>query len=147
MNDLFDKLNTLITKYDNIILMGHHHPDLDVLGSCLALYEIIKSKNKNPYIFLDRDNINKYNDSIKKSINKIEFNYINELNYKKVINNCLLIIVDLHQQERLEYPEILNENIDTVIIKNKQYFRIYRSKSFKCNRDSYTIYAIQKQNS
>lgn len=116
MNDLFDKLNTLITKYDNIILMGHHHPDLDVLGSCLALYEIIKSKNKNPYIFLDRDNINKYNDSIKKSINKIEFNYINELNYKKVINNCLLIIVDLHQQERLEYPEILNENIDTVII-------------------------------
>lgn len=116
MNDLFNKLNNLIKKYDNIILMGHKNPDLDVLGSSLALYEIIKSNNKNPYIFIDRDNIDKYNDSIKKSLTKIEFNYINEQNYKTVLNNCLLIILDLHQQERLEYPEILNNNLDTVIL-------------------------------
>ena len=116
MNDLFKELNTLIKKYDNFILIGHKNPDLDVLGSCLALYEIIKYNNKQPYIFIDKDHINKYNDSIKKSIKKINFNYINEHNYKNVLNNCLLIIVDLHQQERLEYPEILNENIDTVVI-------------------------------
>ncbi len=116
MNNLFNKLNNLIKKYDNFILMGHKNPDLDVLGSCLALYEIIKKSNKNPYIFIDKDNLNKYNDSIVKSLNRIEFNYINEHNYQSVLENCLIIIVDLHQQERLEYPEILNRNIDTVII-------------------------------
>lgn len=116
MNDLFNKLNNLIKKYDNFIIMGHKNPDLDVLGSSLALYEIIKSNNKNPYIFIDKDNIDKYNDSIKKSLTKIEFNYINEHNYQSVLNNCLLIILDLHQSERLEYPEILNNNIDTVIL-------------------------------
>ena len=116
MNDLFSKLNNLIDKYDNFILMGHKNPDLDVLGSCLALYEIIKDKNKNPYIFIDKENIDKYNDSIKKSINKVDFNYVNESSYKKILNNCLLIIVDLHQQERLEYSDILIHNIDTVVI-------------------------------
>lgn len=116
MNDLFSKLNNLIDKYDNFILMGHKNPDLDVLGSCLALYEIIKDKNKHPFIFIDKENMDKYNDSIKKSINKIDFNYVNESSYKKILNNCLLIIVDLHQQERLEYSDILNNNIDTVVI-------------------------------
>lgn len=116
MNKLFNQLNILIDKYDNFILMGHKNPDLDVLGSCLALYEIIKYNNKNPYIFLDKDNINRYNDSIVESLNRVDFNYINEHNYKQILNNCLLIIVDLHQQERLEYPEILNNNIDTILI-------------------------------
>ena len=116
MSDLFSKLNNLIDKYDNFILMGHKNPDLDVLGSCLALYEIIKDKNKNPYIFIDKENMDKYNDSIKKSINKVDFNYVNESSYKKILNNCLLILVDLHQQERLEYSDILNNNIDTVVI-------------------------------
>ena len=116
MNKLFDQLNNLIDKYDNFILMGHKNPDLDVLGSCLALYEIIKTNNKKPHIFLDKNNINKYNTPIVESLNRIDFNYIDENNYKQVLNNCLLIIVDLHQQERLEYPEIINNNLDTIII-------------------------------
>ena len=116
MNKLFDQLNNLIDKYDNFILMGHKNHDLDVLGSCLALYEIIKTNNKKPHIFLDKNNINKYNTPIVESLNRIDFNYIDENNYKQVLNNCLLIIVDLHQQERLEYPEIINNNLDTIII-------------------------------
>ena len=116
MNDLFEQLNNLIQKYDNFILIGHKNPDLDVLGSSLALYEIIKVNNKNPYIFIDKDNIDKYNDSIKKSLNKVEFNYVNEYSYKHILNNTLLIILDLHQAERLEYPNILNNKLDTVII-------------------------------
>lgn len=127
MIELFDKLNRLIEKYNNFIIMGHSNPDLDVLGSSLALYEIIKIKNKNAFISIDKDNIDKYNDSIVKSISKVDFNYINENNYQKVLNNCLLIIVDLHQQERLEIPSILNSKIDTIVIDhhimNKNYIK------------------------
>lgn len=127
MIELFDKLNCIIEKYSNFIIMGHNNPDLDVLGSSLALYEIIKSKNKNPFISIDKENIDKYNESIIKSINKVDFNYINENNYQKILNNCLLIIVDLHQQERLEIPSILNSKIDTVVIDhhimNKNYIK------------------------
>lgn len=116
MNAFFDSLNKLIDKYDNFLLMGHKNPDLDVLGSSLALYSYIQEKNKNAYMFIDKDNLDNYNDLIIKSINKIDFNYVNKKTYKNILNNCLLIIVDVHQQERLECPEIFDDNIDTVII-------------------------------
>ena len=125
MNELFDKLNELINKYENFILIGHKDPDLDVLGSCLALYNIIKNKNKNPYIFIDKDNLDKYNESIIKSLNKVEFNYVNEKTYKNYIKNTLLIIVDVHQQERLEYPNILENKIDTVVIDHHIMYQNY----------------------
>ena len=116
MNELFKNLNQLIDKYDNFIIMGHRNPDLDVLGSALALYQVIKLKNKNPYIFIDRDNIDKYNDSIKKSLTKVDFKFVNEETYLDKISNCLLIIVDVHLQERLEYPKIIESKIDTIVL-------------------------------
>ena len=125
MNELFDKLNELINKYENFILIGHKDPDLDVLGSCLALYNIIKNKNKNPYIFIDKDNLDKYNESIIKSLNKVEFNYVNEKTYKNYLKNTLLIIVDVHQQERLEYPNILENKIDIVVIDHHIMYQNY----------------------
>lgn len=136
MNNLFEQLNNIFQKYDNYILMGHINPDLDVLGSSLALYEILKVNNKKPYIFIDKDNIDKYNDSIKKSINKIEFNYINEHNYKKYTNNCLLIIMDLHQQERLEYPNILDDGLDTVILDHHIMHKNYIKKNILLYNDT-----------
>lgn len=116
MNDLFVKLNDLITKYDNFIVMGHKNPDLDVLGSSLALYSIIKDNGKDAYIFIDKDNIGKYNDSIKNAIVKVDFNYVNEETYEDILKNTLLIIVDVHQPERLEYSDILSKEMDKVVI-------------------------------
>lgn len=116
MNDLFVKLNDLITKYDNFIVMGHKNPDLDVLGSSLALYSIIKDNGKDAYIFIDKDNIGKYNDSIKNAIVKVDFNYVNEETYEHILKNTLLIIVDVHQPERLEYSDILSKEMDKVVI-------------------------------
>ena len=116
MNNLFIKLDKLIDKYDNFILMGHKNPDLDVLGSCLALYYIIKEKNKQPYIFIDKEYKENSNEIIRKSLDKLDLNYINKNNCNQIIKNSLLIIVDVHQQQRLEYPEIINNNIDIVVI-------------------------------
>ena len=116
MEELFKQLNLVISKYDNFILMGHKNPDLDVLGSCLALYSAIKANHKNPYLFLNVDDCTDYNDTIKKSLEKIKFDYTYIDSYKALLNNCLLIIVDTHQKERLEFPEILNESIDKIVV-------------------------------
>ena len=136
MNELFDKLNELIDKYDNFILMGHKDPDLDVLGSCLALYNIIKEKNKNPYIFIDKENINKYNESIIKSLNIVEFDYVNEKTYKNYLKNTLVIIVDVHQQERLEYSNILENKPDTVVIDHHIMYQNYIKENIYLYNDT-----------
>lgn len=127
MNDLFNDLNKLINKYDNFIIMGHCNPDLDVLGSALALQYIISEKKKNSYIFLNNDNVEEYNDSIVKALEKANGKFVNKESYLDKVNNCLLIIVDVYQKDRLEYPEILNLKLDTVIldhhIMSKKYIR------------------------
>ena len=46
MENLFLKLNEKINEYNKFIIMGHKNPDLDSIGSCFGLYEIIKTLNK-----------------------------------------------------------------------------------------------------
>ncbi|MBQ9318321.1 MAG: DHH family phosphoesterase [Bacilli bacterium] len=136
MNNFFDKLNALINKYDNFILMGHKNPDLDVLGSSLALYGIIKERHKHPYIFINVNDDNNYNDSIKKSLQKYNFTHVYDDNYRDVLNNCLLIIVDTHQPDRLEYSKILDNNIDTVVIDHHIMHQNYITDTVLCYNDT-----------
>lgn len=150
MNDLFIQLNKLIEKYDSFILMGHKNPDLDVLGSCLALYTIIKQKNKDVFIFIDKANTDKYNNSIQKALSMTKFDYINEHTFKERINNTLLIIVDVHQQERLEYSKIIDLNLDTVVIDHhimhKDYIKdtllLYNDTNLSSVSELFTYYCI-----
>lgn len=116
MNELFNKLNTLMQKYENFIIMGHKNPDLDVLGSALALYNVLKTHKKNAYIFLDNNNLEQYNNSINRAVNMVSANYTYLDDYINKLEKCLLCIVDVHQQSRLEYPKIIDDNIDTIIL-------------------------------
>ena len=126
MNKVFDTINEIIKEYDNAIIMGHKDPDLDSFGSCLGLYEIVKSIGKNSYIFLN--NIKDYNSNVTEALNKIskDIKIVNENNYKKLKGNTLLIITDLHISSRLEYPAIV-EQYDVIVldhhIRSKDYIR------------------------
>lgn len=136
MEELFKQLNLIISKYDNFILMGHKNPDLDVLGSCLALYGVIKANNKNPYLFFNVEDCTEYNETIRKSLKKIKFDYTYINNYKTLLNNCLLIIVDTHQRERLEFPEILDESIDKIVIDHHIMHQIHIDNTLLCYNDT-----------
>ena len=128
MNNLFNKMTSLLKKYDSVILMGHQNPDLDAIGSMLGMYEILLKLKITPYLFLKKDN-NSYDDTIKEIIkltNKYNYTYINK--YKNIITDkTLLIILDVHQDNRIEYPKILNSKIDVIVldhhIKNSNYIR------------------------
>ena len=116
MNNLFDKITDIVNKYDNVILMGHTHPDLDAYGSCLGMSCILDTMNIKNYIFLDindNENIDSISQAVTLASNK---NYITKDNYLNYINdNTLLIIMDTHLENRLEYPQIL-DNIKHVIV-------------------------------
>lgn len=128
MESLFMKLDNIIKEYDSFIVMGHKDPDLDSLGSCLGLCEIIESFGKKAYLFLDDKHLEEYNSNINQAFEKMEKTIfcVDERSYKKIEGKILLIITDVHQKERLEYPK-LSEIFDVVIldhhIKNKNYIK------------------------
>lgn len=128
MKKLFEKMNSIIEEYDSFIIMGHKDPDMDSLGSCLGLCEIIESFGKNAYLFLNINHLDKYNSNINQSFEKMQKDVrcVNEKTYYKVEGKTLLIILDTHIKERLEYPNII-EKYDVVIldhhIKSKNYIK------------------------
>jgi c-di-AMP phosphodiesterase-like protein len=128
MNQVFEKLNEIIKEYDNFIITGHKDPDLDSLGSCLGLIDIIESYGKHAYLFLNDKHLENYNSNINQAFNKMEKNIIciNERTYKKISGNTLLIITDTHIKERLEYQKLI-ELFDVVVldhhIKSKNYIK------------------------
>ena len=128
MEHLFQKLNEIINQYDNFIIMGHKDPDLDSLGSSLGLCEIIQSFGKKAYVFLNDKNLEKYNNNIRQTFEKMgkDILCVNERSYKKIIGKTLLIITDTHIEERLEYSNLVKE-YDVVVldhhIQNKKYIK------------------------
>ena len=128
METLFEKLNKYIKEYDSFIIMGHRDPDLDSLGSSLGLCEIIESFNKKAYLFLDDKHLEEYNSNINQAVKKMEKTIIcvDERSYRKIEGRTLLIITDVHTQERLEYPKLIDK-FDVIVldhhIKNKNYIK------------------------
>ena len=128
METLFEKLNQYIREYDSFIIMGHKDPDLDSLGSSLGLCEIIETFGKNAYLFLDDKHLEEYNSNINQAVKKMEKTIIcvDERSYKKIEGKTLLIITDVHTQDRLEYPSLVDK-FDVIIldhhIKNKNYIK------------------------
>lgn len=118
MEILFNKLTELITKYSKVIIMSHHDPDLDAIGSSMGLSMILNSMEKENYIFLaNTTDKNAYNNSVNQALTRVQgINYLYPKTYKKVIDeNTILIILDVHQKDRIEYPKIF-ESISNIIV-------------------------------
>lgn len=118
METLFNKLTELLWKYSKVIIMSHHDPDLDAIGSSMGLSLILNSMEKENYIFLTNEDKNAYNSSVNQSLNRVsDINYLYPKTYKKVIDEeTVLVILDVHQKERLEYPKILDDITNIVIL-------------------------------
>ncbi len=154
MSNLFDKLTEIVKEYDNVVLMGHTHPDLDAYGSCLGMSCILNTMNIDNYIFLDinnRDNIQSIEQAISLAPNT---NYIFKDNYRNYItNNSLLIIMDTHLENRLEYPTILNDIKHVIVldhhIKMNDYIKdtdlFYIDSSLSCVVELISYYAKYKE--
>ncbi len=130
VDDLFFKLDKLYSDYDNIVVMGHSYPDLDCYGSCLGIYKRVSAIGKNCYIYLEGDD---YSEIMCKAIDSVDgVKYINSSNIGN-LTNILLIIVDVHQINRLENSNIFDYCKDYVILD-------HHIKDKKCPKNGKLLY-------
>ena len=150
MDNLFERLTNLIDEYENVIIMGHYNPDLDSLGSCLGLSNILTDRDKENYVFIDVNNEDMPN-SVKQAIPLVKnCNFIDESSYKKVLKDkTLLIVVDVHVLDRLEYPKLVDKVSGVVVldhhIKSSNYIKdaeiFYIDSSLSCVVELIAFYA------
>lgn len=119
MRELFEILNKNIKKHDEVIIMTHARPDLDGMGSSLALYKIILSMGKKCFIVSPKKKLYRSLDKAIKllSENNIVFNFKSEediLNSK--FNKPLLIVLDTQKAELVESDKILDFISDRIVI-------------------------------
>lgn len=119
MRELFENLNENVKKHDEIIIMTHARPDLDGMGSALALFKIVKSMDKKCYIVSP---LKKLYRSLDKAIKLLEDNDINfEFKEEEEIinskhNKPLLIILDTQKSELVESEKVLDLISDKIVI-------------------------------
>jgi c-di-AMP phosphodiesterase-like protein len=108
----------IIKESSNVVIMGHKNIDIDAIGSGLGMYRLSKTLGKDAYIvsepkgkslgkFIDVLNSNEeYKDVI-----------INAEEAEDIINqNTLLIIVDTHKIDYVEFPELLDKIEKKIVI-------------------------------
>lgn len=111
-------LRELIDQADKVLIMGHENADIDSMGASLGLYRIVRSRNRDAYIVL-----NKLNPTIESLVSRVrrldEYDGVlisgseaMELADKKT----LLIIVDTHRKSFTEVPELIVGSRQVVVI-------------------------------
>ena len=129
MDTLFNKLNDIFKSHSKVIIMAHHDPDLDAISSSLALSYILEKSEIENYIFLSNKKPESYTNSVSQVLTRAtNTNYVYPSTYKELIDeNTVLVILDVHQRDRLEYAEILDDIKNVVIldhhIKGNSYIR------------------------
>ena len=119
MRELFEILNENIKKHDEIIIMTHARPDLDGMGSALALFKIIKLMDKKCFIVSPKKKLYRSLDKAIKLLNDndIVFNFKSE---EEIINGKykkpLLIILDTQKPELVESDKVLDFINDKIVI-------------------------------
>jgi len=111
-------LRELIDQADNVFIMGHENADIDSLGASLGLFRIVKSRNKEAYIVLNR--VNPTIDVLVSRIRKSEEHADLFINRNQAIelqgDKTLLIIVDTHRKSFTEVPELIGNGRQVVVI-------------------------------
>ena len=111
-------LRQLIEQCDQVLIMGHKHADLDVLGSALGIYRAAANRNKEAYIIISEIN-SSINCFYEKIVQKDEYkNRIITCNEarERINENSLVVVVDTQRPSFTECPELLNQTDKVVVI-------------------------------
>jgi c-di-AMP phosphodiesterase-like protein len=111
-------LRELIDQADNVIIMGHENGDIDSLGASLGLYRVVRSRDKNAYIVLNR-----LNPTIEKLVDRINSEdeyadlFVTGGEARELLGRkTLIIIVDTHRGSFTEEPELIANGRQIVVI-------------------------------
>jgi len=108
----------MINSSDQVILMGHKFSDLDCYGASYALCSVIRKYTDTPAVIaLDQKNalvsclFNRITD-LGEELMAVDYRSIEPL----ITKNTLLIVLDTHRAQLLEYPEMLDKVGNIVVI-------------------------------
>lgn len=108
----------LIKESDNVLIMGHNHIDIDAIGSGLGMYRLAKTLEKEAYIVSEPKgkSLGKFLKSFSENPD-YEGVIISEEEAEEIITpNTLLIIVDTHKENYVEFPELLQKIERRIVI-------------------------------
>jgi len=111
-------LRDLINESESVIIMGHHNPDLDSMGSAIGMYGICKMLSKKAHIVLDHPNssIDVLYDRLKANDNFKSVFMAKEEALRVMTPSTLLIVVDTHRPSFTEHPALLDISERIVLI-------------------------------
>ena len=115
------KLEKMFEENGDVYIMPHKHPDTDAFGASMGVLKLAQAYNKDAFIILNRDDLEK---TVVKILKMVEMEYITFLDYiitpSKALDmigkNDLLIIVDHHSHSQTMEPKLLNKTSQIAII-------------------------------
>lgn len=104
----------------NVLVMGHRVADFDSISSGVAIIEIAKSLNRQAYYVVNQNELDEKTKEVLDIL--VPESYINRkfVNSKQALkllqSNTLLVIVDTHNPDRVDSPEVLNKATKIIVI-------------------------------
>ena len=115
------RLERLFDENNRVFIMPHVHPDTDAIGASMGLLKLAQTFNKESFIILDREDLDK---TVKKILQLIEYEYVGFLGaivspsqaLDMINREDLLILVDHHSYGQTLEEKMINKTKDLVII-------------------------------
>ncbi len=110
-------LTKFIQESDNVLIMGHSHSDMDVIGSAMGLYRLATTLGKTAKVVNETIDagIERFIEEAKKT-EEYTSCFVTKQEAENIItDNTLLIVVDINKKNYVEEPELL-EKIPKVIV-------------------------------
>lgn len=115
-----EALQELLKDSDQVLVMGHNHPDMDVLGSCLGIRRIAQMNNTTCKIVIDTKNLHTDVSRLVQMIDEdpnIKDDIISSEESMNIItSNTLIVMVDHSKQSISINPELFNKASEKVVV-------------------------------
>ena len=111
-------LENLIKESKNVMIMGHSNPDIDAIGSAMGIYRLAKTLDKKAYIVVSKE-VAALQNFVKELEKDEEYEDVlisKEVAEENVERNTLVVVVDTHKNNYVEFPELLRKQNKTIII-------------------------------
>ncbi|MDO5125650.1 MAG: DHH family phosphoesterase [Ruminococcus sp.] len=107
----------LFNSHEKILIMGHRFGDLDSIGAATGMCSAVRKMGKEAYVVVDNKKVLAQSLIQHITDNDIARYYVSpEVGLSKINDATLLIVVDTHNPDLVESPDILARAKDVVVI-------------------------------
>lgn len=112
-------LKELVVESEKVFIMGHKSPDMDAIGASIGILKVAQANNREGYIVIDLNDIDKGVSRLMEEIRKNEALFSRFISPEQAMeiatNESLLVIVDTHKPSMVIEEKLLS-SIDHVVV-------------------------------